>query len=160
MIMKCKYLKDNYVEGNFRSKKKDFKSFSNVSKALIIATLLIVKWTGWAIRNGGNPWIGSNGNYKFTVPLLSKLHSPGKLQDVASPSLGWTKEWKFEFELGLDGDQALEWTHFITQLKHSAIRFIDQEDELTWTRCPTTSILTTKVGYKAKMEETRQSIKD
>lgn len=82
------------------------------------------------------------------------------LQDVASPSLGWTKEWKFEFELGLEGDQALEWTHFITQLKHSAIRFIDQEDELTWTRSPTTSILTTKVGYKAKMEETRQSIKD
>jgi hypothetical protein len=46
-----------------------------------------------------------------------------------------------------------EWTNYTNLLKHNAIVLKDQDDELKWSLNKSSWVLTTKLGYKAKINE-------
>jgi hypothetical protein len=106
---------------------------------------------------GKDPWIGCNGNYRLSKPLLLSLHEKGltRLEDVATYVVfgSGIQGWKSAEDLELQDDQAVEWTQYINLLKHNAICLHDHDDELKWSRNQTTGVLTTKLGYASKFSE-------
>jgi hypothetical protein len=53
----------------------------------------------------------------------------------------------------LCGPWAVEWTNYVSLLKHNSAELQDQEEAIKWFRNKPIGILTTKLGYEAKIEE-------
>lgn len=57
------------------------------------------------------------------------------------------------------GEYAKEWNQYILDLKHSALKFNHQEDELKWSENTSVGVYTTKLGYETRMEEEKEGEK-
>jgi hypothetical protein len=55
--------------------------------------------------------------------------------------------------LSLQGELAEEWDKYVDMLKHSAIKLLEEEDQLKWYRNKGTGVYTFKLGYKVKVME-------
>jgi hypothetical protein len=93
--------------------------------------------------------------YENFVQIL-RVKGYYKLCQVADRDLTtiWKQEWKDAGRIGLEGNEATEWSNYISLLRSTHVRIKDEEeDEPIWSKNTAMGRYTPKTGYMALCED-------
>ena len=125
-------------------------------------------WLAWIIGNGKSmrisldPWASARVNYKLSENLRSFLAKKCiyTIADtaVAVPQTLGSIRWRSANILEMPHPIVYEWNSFISLLVSNFIHLnMDIDDKMVWSKNVKNGIYTTKLGYKAMMEEMHPS---
>ena len=105
---------------------------------------------GRSVRVGIDLWLGCNGNYRLSEPLVHSLRQHGVyfLYQLVSPIQAnrWSQSWRPASEFELTNREEAELNMYIGALKFSMGKLREEEDALIWNGA-SCGKYTPKVGY-------------